>query len=132
MSDKQVFANIIDGESRRRHPATCWTSSTRRTGEVYATSPNSGADDVDAACQAAGEAFETYRWTTPSERQRDLLKLADVIEENAEELVAIECENTGKPFGADACRGDRRRWSTRSGSSPARPGCWRASRAVST
>ncbi|HET6937810.1 MAG TPA: gamma-aminobutyraldehyde dehydrogenase, partial [Nocardioides sp.] len=53
--------------------------------------------DVDLACKAAGEAFQTWRWSTPSERQRALLKLADVIEENAEELVAIESENTGKP-----------------------------------
>ena len=68
------------------------------TGEVYATSPNSGGADVDAACQAAGRAFEKYRWSTPSERQRYLLKLADVIEANAEELARIECENTGKPF----------------------------------
>lgn len=67
------------------------------TGEVYATAPNSDAHDVDLACQAAGRAFETWRWSTPSERQRALLKLADVIEENADELVAIESENTGKP-----------------------------------
>jgi betaine-aldehyde dehydrogenase len=33
-----------------------------------------------AACAAAAKAFESYRWTTPSERQRALLKLADVIE----------------------------------------------------
>ena len=68
------------------------------TGEVYATAPHSDAQDVDQAFQAAGKAFETWRWSTPSERQRALLKLADVIEENAEELVAIESENTGKPI----------------------------------
>ena len=59
--------------------------------------PNSSAIDVDQACQAASAAFEKWRWTTPSERQRALPRLADVIEENAEELVAIESENTGKP-----------------------------------
>ena len=69
------------------------------TGEVYATAPNSTAIDVDLAFQAAGRAFEKWRWTTPSERQRAMLKLADVIEENAAELVAIESENTGKPIG---------------------------------
>ena len=68
------------------------------TGEVYATAPNSSAVDVDLAFQAAGAAFEKWRWSTPSERQQALLKLADVIEENAEELVAIESENTGKPI----------------------------------
>src|SRR5262245_38717073 len=67
------------------------------TGEVYASAPNSDAHDVDQAFQAAAKAFETWRWSTPGERQRALLKLADVIEENAEELVAVESENTGKP-----------------------------------
>src|SRR4051795_6554025 len=67
------------------------------TGEVYASAPNSDARDVDQAFQAADRAFGKWRWSTPSERQRALLKLADVIEENAEELVGIESENTGKP-----------------------------------
>ena len=98
MSDKQVFANIIDGEERPAASAAELDIINPSTGEVYATSPNSGGADVDAACQAAGRAFEKYRWSTPSERQRYLLKLADVIEANGEELARIECENTGKPF----------------------------------
>jgi betaine-aldehyde dehydrogenase len=67
------------------------------TGVVYASAPNSDAVDVDLACKAAGSAFEQWRWSTPAERQRALLKLADVIEDHAAELVAIESENTGKP-----------------------------------
>jgi betaine-aldehyde dehydrogenase len=72
------------------------------TGEVFATSPRSGAADVDAACRAAATAFETWRDTTPSDRQRALLKLADLVEEHADELVALESENTGKPIGLTA------------------------------
>ncbi|HEY5978721.1 MAG TPA: gamma-aminobutyraldehyde dehydrogenase [Microlunatus sp.] len=98
MSDKQVFANIIDGEERPAASAAELDIINPSTGEVYATSPNSGGADVDAACQAAGRAFEKYRWSTPGERQRYLLRLADVIEANGEELARIECENTGKPF----------------------------------
>ncbi len=69
------------------------------TGEVFATSPRSGAADVDAACQAAAQAFDSWRDTTPGERQKALLKLADLVEEHADELVALESENTGKPIG---------------------------------
>ena len=98
MSDKQVFSNIINGEERPAESGDVLDIINPSTGEVYATAPNSGEADVDAACQAAAAAFETYRWTTPSERQRFLLRLADLIEANAEELVRIECENTGKPF----------------------------------
>jgi betaine-aldehyde dehydrogenase len=72
------------------------------TGEVFATSPRSGAADVDAACRAAATAFETWRDTTPGERQLALLKLADLVEQHADELVALESENTGKPVGLTA------------------------------
>src|SRR5215212_1604625 len=98
MADKKVFTNIIDGEERPAASGDVLDIINPSTGEVYATSPNSGPEDVDAAFQAAADAFESYRWTTPGERQRFLLKLADLIEANTEELVRIECENTGKPF----------------------------------
>jgi betaine-aldehyde dehydrogenase len=67
------------------------------TGEGYATAALSGAVDIDAAFQAAERAFESWGDTTPSERQRALLRIADAIEERADELVAVESQNTGKP-----------------------------------
>ncbi len=68
------------------------------TGEVFGSAPVSGAQDIDAAYRAAASAFETWRDTTPSERQRALLKFADAMESRAEEIIAAECENTGKPI----------------------------------
>jgi betaine-aldehyde dehydrogenase len=97
MSEKKAFHNIINGEVQQSADGELMDIINPSTGEVYATAPNSSAVDVDLAFQAAGAAFEKWRWSTPSERQRALLKLADVIEENAAELVAIESENTGKP-----------------------------------
>jgi betaine-aldehyde dehydrogenase len=97
MSEKRVFQNIINGEVRGSASGAMMDIVNPSTGEVYASAPRSDEVDVDLACKAAGDAFQTWRWSTPSERQRALLKLADVIEENAEELVAIESENTGKP-----------------------------------
>ena len=47
---------------------------------------------------AAASAFESWRDTTPSERQRALLKIADALEARAEEFVAVESRNTGKPL----------------------------------
>jgi betaine-aldehyde dehydrogenase len=67
------------------------------TGEPFIESPVSGAEDVDVACATALGAFATWRRTTPSERSRALLRIADAIESRADELVAIESENTGKP-----------------------------------
>jgi len=67
------------------------------TEEVFAKSAVSSEQEIDAACQAAARAFESWGNTTPSERQLALLKIADAIEARAEELVAVESENTGKP-----------------------------------
>jgi len=69
------------------------------TGAAYAAAPVSSAADVDAAVQAASTAFEAWRDTTPSERQLALLRIADSFESHAEQLIAAEVENTGKPTG---------------------------------
>ncbi|QIM22951.1 aldehyde dehydrogenase family protein [Phycicoccus sp. HDW14] len=67
------------------------------TGQVVAAAPVSSAEDVDAAYAAASRAF-AGEWgaTTPSERQQALLKIADALESRAEEIIAVESENTGK------------------------------------
>ncbi|MBN8526596.1 MAG: aldehyde dehydrogenase family protein, partial [Planctomycetes bacterium] len=89
--------NLINGESV---PAADGASSDLidpSTGQVFGTAPVSGAADVDRAYAAAADAFASWRDSTPSERQRALLAIADVLESHAEELVALESENTGKP-----------------------------------
>jgi betaine-aldehyde dehydrogenase len=68
------------------------------TGVAYATAPLSSAQDVDQATKAAANAFSEWRDSTPSERQKALLKIADAFEARADELVALESENTGKPI----------------------------------
>jgi 1-pyrroline dehydrogenase len=68
------------------------------TGEVIAEVPNASAEDVDRAVQAAKKAFEEWFETTPGERAEMLLKLADAIDEHAEELAEVESRNVGKPL----------------------------------
>ncbi|MEV6598461.1 gamma-aminobutyraldehyde dehydrogenase [Actinoplanes sp. NPDC051346] len=70
------------------------------TGDGYALAPVSSAQDVDAAMTAAAAGFETWRDATPAERQRALLRIADAVEARADEIVAVECRNTGKPVEA--------------------------------
>ena len=68
------------------------------TGGVIAAVPKGSQEDVDRAVAAARKAFdEVWFDTTPGERQAALLKLADAIDQNAEELAAIESANVGKP-----------------------------------
>ena len=69
------------------------------TGKVFATAPVSNLDDVNLAMKSAADAFVIWRDSTPSERQRALLKIADALEAKADELIAIEVENCGKPIG---------------------------------
>jgi 1-pyrroline dehydrogenase len=71
------------------------------TGEVLAEIPRGTEEDVDRAVAAAGKAFEEVWFdTTPAERQAMMLKLADAIDANAEEIGRIESENVGKPFSS--------------------------------
>lgn len=97
MSDKQVLTNVIDGREVPARSGKTYDLVDPVTGQVYAEAPASGAEDVDDAMQAAERAFEKWRDVTPSERQRALLKVADAFEDRVDELVAIECQNTGKP-----------------------------------
>ncbi|MER5735329.1 MULTISPECIES: gamma-aminobutyraldehyde dehydrogenase [unclassified Streptomyces] len=94
--------NYIDGEFRDAADGRTIEVINPATGEAYATSPLSGQADVDAAMEAAAAAFPAWRDTTPSERQKVLLKIADAFEERAEELIAAEVENTGKPVALTA------------------------------
>src|SRR5918998_5264384 len=89
--------NFIDGEYQP--PVQGRTSSlvNPATGAEFARAPVSTQEDVDLAFNAAQRAFESWRDVIPSERSRGLPKVADAIEERAEEFVKLESENTGKP-----------------------------------
>ncbi|MCH7585167.1 MAG: aminobutyraldehyde dehydrogenase [Acidobacteria bacterium] len=67
------------------------------TDEAIATVPVSTAADVDAAVAAAAAAFPEWADKTPRERSEALFEIADVIEENLDELRRLEMDNVGKP-----------------------------------
>ena len=90
--------NFINGKSVESKSGESTTLINPATGAAFATAPKSNAADVDAAFKAADDAFAHWRDSTPSTRQRALLKIADAIEDRAEEIIAIEVENTGKPI----------------------------------
>jgi betaine-aldehyde dehydrogenase len=92
------LSNFINGKSVESKSGESTTLINPATGAAFATAPKSNAADVDAAYKAADNAFDHWRDSTPSTRQRALLKIADAIEERADEIIAIEVENTGKPI----------------------------------
>jgi betaine-aldehyde dehydrogenase len=67
------------------------------TEKAYASSPVSGAADVDRAFRAAATAFESWGETTPAERQLALFRIADELEKRADEFADLESQDTGKP-----------------------------------
>jgi 1-pyrroline dehydrogenase len=70
------------------------------TGQQIADVASSGAAEVDAAVTAAAAAFDDWAALTPADRSRALLRIADRLEDNADDLVAMESRNVGKPISA--------------------------------
>ncbi|MDO9457979.1 gamma-aminobutyraldehyde dehydrogenase [Nocardioides sp.] len=97
-----TFSNVVGGALVPAASGTTYDVVDPSTGQVYAQAPLSGADDVDRAYAAAAAAFETWGETTPQERARALLHIADAIDARADEIVAVEVQDTGKPIGLTA------------------------------
>ncbi|MGH8890969.1 MAG: gamma-aminobutyraldehyde dehydrogenase [Acidothermaceae bacterium] len=99
---RRAVRNFVDGAYVDAASGRTYELIDPSTGEVFGTAPMSDAEDVDRAMQAAAKAFDGWRDTTPSQRQRALLRIADAIEARADEFVAAESENTGKPIALTA------------------------------
>jgi 1-pyrroline dehydrogenase len=68
------------------------------TAETIGAVPNMTADEVDAVVERAKQALPEWLDATPKERSELLFKLAQILEDNAEELAQIESRNVGKPL----------------------------------
>src|SRR5215213_2988849 len=93
----RTFHNFVNGEAVDGSEGRTTDIVNPATGECYATAPLSGPADIDAAMRAAATAFESWKETTPSERSLALFRIADAVEARADELIALEVENCGKP-----------------------------------
>ncbi|MDF1775302.1 MAG: gamma-aminobutyraldehyde dehydrogenase [Rhizobiaceae bacterium] len=71
-----------------------------RTGEIVVKVPEASKDQINRAVEAAEKAFKTWSRTTPADRSRYLLKIADRIEAEADAFAALEALNCGKPINA--------------------------------
>ena len=96
----RAFMNVIGGErtealAGKRLDVLCPSD-----GRVFASIPASDADDVDHAVRAARKAFDEGPWSRmPAvERGRLLTRLFRLVEENGDELAALESRDTGKPI----------------------------------
>ena len=67
-------------------------------GEVLSVCAEATQDDVNAAVRAAQAAFPAWKNVSPRKRQAILLKIADIIDKNADTLALIETLDNGKPI----------------------------------
>lgn len=67
------------------------------TGEVLTSVAGGDIKTVEAAIEASHKAFSSWRWVPPAQRSVLLLKCADALEANKEELAEILCLENGKP-----------------------------------
>ena len=96
-----TLENFIAGESLAGAGDTMAVFNPATGAELW-RAPVSTAAEVDRAVKAARAAFAGWSQATPAERAAALLALADVIEDNAEEIARLEALNAGKPLAAVA------------------------------
>ena len=96
---KTKLQNFIDGEFVDAADGATEEVTNPATGDVIAEMQLSTEKDVDRAVAAAKRAFPGWAATTPGERAAAILKLADLLEDHAEELADLESADAGKPRG---------------------------------
>jgi betaine-aldehyde dehydrogenase len=97
---KTKLQNFIDGEFVDAADGATEEVTNPASAEVIAEMPLSGEEDVDRAVAAAKRAFPGWAATTPGERAAAIIKLADLLEEHAEEVADLESADAGKPRAA--------------------------------
>jgi 1-pyrroline dehydrogenase len=95
-----TYKNIVGGEWVDSASGETMEVLNPATGETIAEVPRGTADDVGRAVEAAKKALPEWLETTPGERAEALLKLAELLDEHAEELAQLESTNVGKPLPA--------------------------------
>jgi len=89
---------FIDGKWVESACGKSFTTTNPANGETLAVCANACADDIDRAVDAAWDAFHSWKKTSPQERAAMLLKIADLIDANAEHLAMVETLDNGKPI----------------------------------
>ena len=91
---------LIGGEWRDAVSGKTFKTFNPATEELIAEVAEGDKEDIDLAVKAARQAFETGPWAKMDARDRGalLIKLADLLEENFDELAALETLDNGKPI----------------------------------
>ena len=94
----QALANFIGGAFVPPKSGSYFDDIDPSTEEVIAKVPDSDESDIDAAVAAARSAFPAWSRTSAADRSKVLLRIADLIERDFENLVQLESSDSGKPL----------------------------------
>lgn len=94
----QTILNFIDGRLVPAANGRTLEVFEPATGAVYASAPDSGAEDIAAAVASAKKALPGWSATPAAERSRILLRVADLIDANLDRLARAESIDSGKPL----------------------------------
>ena len=95
---KKKYGLYIDGKWKDSSDKEILEAHCPATGDFITTFADASKEDVDAAVKAAQKAFISWSQTTTKERAAILNKIADIIDDNKEELALIESVDNGKPL----------------------------------
>ena len=98
MQLKDHYGLLINGEWTAAEGGKEFETTNPATGEHLAWCADASAADVDRAVKAAQAAFPAWAAKSPAERATLLLKIADRIDEAAEQLATVETMDNGKPI----------------------------------
>ena len=93
---KKIY-NFINGELLAPNSGNYLDNVSPVNGQVYSYVPDSDAQDVEAAIQAAKAAFPSWSGLSKQDRYEHLMRLSEGIKNRFEELVAAESYDNGKP-----------------------------------
>ncbi len=92
------YGLFIDGQWTQGREGKTFKAYNPANGDLLATCIDAGKEDVDLAVSAAWKAFESWKNVNPVERAALLLKIADLIDANADKLALVETLDNGKPI----------------------------------
>ncbi len=96
----------IDGRWEKGADAATSRLENPATGEATEEVVEAGQVDVDKAVSAASRAFSSWRRLSPAERSEMIYRLAQLLDQRADEFARVETEDTGKPYPSMSLEGD--------------------------
>ncbi|HUK02610.1 MAG TPA: 5-carboxymethyl-2-hydroxymuconate semialdehyde dehydrogenase [Steroidobacteraceae bacterium] len=92
------LGHFIDGKAMPGRELASFENRSPVDGSLLCRVSAGGAEDIDAAAQAAQRAFESWRGVTGEKRRAILHRVADLIEARSSEIALIESLDTGQPL----------------------------------